>query len=133
VYAADQLKKPGAIFAPEAECEDQLITGKILLQLEQIRLHIFIQPDLDRAGSLIQIRLLDPPEEGILIIVNTDPDTFIADFLHGALQIRIITSGGVIYAADLTEISDRELIELELFIVWGDLADQIQDDLLLLE
>ena len=123
--AADQLVKPYRVFTSESKSKDQLIGRKVLFQLEKIRLHIFIQPDLDRAGSLIQIRLLDPPEEGFLILIDGDPDAFIADLLHGALQIRIIAAGGVIDAADLTEVNDRKLIEFEFLIVWGYLADQI--------
>ena len=60
MYAAYQLKKASAIHAPEAESIDQLVGREVLFQLEKERLHIFIQTDLDRAGSLIQPGLLNP-------------------------------------------------------------------------
>ena len=53
MYAAYQLEEASAILAPEAERVDQLIGREVLFQLEKKRLHIFIQADLDRAGSLV--------------------------------------------------------------------------------
>ena len=133
MYAADQLEEASGIFTPETEGKYQLVARKVFLQLEEVRLHIFIQPDLDRSGSLIQIRLFDPPEESFLILIDLDPDTLITYLFHGPLQIGIISAGSVIDAADLTEVNDRKLIEFEFLIVWGYLADQIENNLLLLE